>query len=128
MKSAISSIAGLSLALLVGCGKSDAQQAPPPTAGARPSPQASAKVLRANGDLSNLSSAIGMYQSKTGHLPVQLSDLVKNPQASGWRGSADIPKDPWGHAYIYHPGSGDEFKLLSAGPDGTEGTADDISN
>jgi hypothetical protein len=33
--------------------------------------------------------------------------------------------DPWGRPYIYRP-SGNSFILISAGPDGKEGTADDI--
>jgi general secretion pathway protein G len=52
---------------------------------------------------------------------------MKNPGVSGWRGPYlhELPKDPWGHPYIYHR-SGSDFKILSAGPDGQEGTADDI--
>jgi hypothetical protein len=34
-------------------------------------------------------------------------------------------KDPWGRAYVYRP-SGDTFSLSSSGPDGREGTRDDI--
>jgi hypothetical protein len=34
-------------------------------------------------------------------------------------------KDPWGREYVYRP-SGDTFSLSSAGPDGREGTRDDI--
>jgi general secretion pathway protein G len=39
-----------------------------------------------------------------------------------------IPKDPWGNDYVYRaPGTnGADYDLLSAGPDGHEGTADDI--
>jgi glycosyltransferase involved in cell wall biosynthesis len=35
-------------------------------------------------------------------------------------------KDPWGRQYIYRP-SGNSFILISSGPDGREGTPDDIS-
>ncbi len=39
-----------------------------------------------------------------------------------------VPNDPWKHPYIYRvPGNGGKaYDLLSAGPDGSEGTADDI--
>ena len=39
--------------------------------------------------------------------------------------------DPWGNPYIYYyPGkhNPDSYDLLSAGPDGKEGTDDDIGN
>ena len=43
-----------------------------------------------------------------------------------------LPKDPWGHDYIYHPPTGGDggtqYSVISAGPDGQEGTADDIPN
>ncbi|MFO0827948.1 MAG: type II secretion system major pseudopilin GspG [Phycisphaerales bacterium] len=41
------------------------------------------------------------------------------------------PKDGWGHAWIYRNPSqleGMPFDLISIGPDGQEGTEDDISN
>jgi len=42
-----------------------------------------------------------------------------------------VPLDPWGKAYVYRsPGqhNSEDYDLLSTGPDGIEGTADDISN
>jgi general secretion pathway protein G len=40
------------------------------------------------------------------------------------------PVDPWGSACVYHvPGRHNvDYDLLSIGPDGKEGTADDIGN
>ena len=36
-------------------------------------------------------------------------------------------KDPWGHAFVYRaPGMGKPYDLFSLGPDGKEGTPDDI--
>lgn len=40
-------------------------------------------------------------------------------------GVISTEKDPWGYDYIYQ-NSGDSFSLLSAGPDGRQGTADDV--
>jgi hypothetical protein len=37
----------------------------------------------------------------------------------------DHRSDPWGNQYIYRPGE-NSFLVLSAGPDGKEGTADDV--
>jgi general secretion pathway protein G len=42
-----------------------------------------------------------------------------------------MPTDPWHNPYIYYfPGKHNPsgYDLLSAGPDGKEGTADDIGN
>jgi general secretion pathway protein G len=45
----------------------------------------------------------------------------------------DVPKDPWGNPFRYRA-SGDDlhnkdsFDLWSAGPDGKDGTDDDIKN
>ena len=56
---------------------------------------------------------------------------LKNPQK--WTGPyiEKIPEDPWGNAYQYaSPGTHrqDEYDLWSNGPDGQNGTADDIGN
>ncbi len=37
-----------------------------------------------------------------------------------------VPQDPWGHPIIYRK-EGAGFQLISTGPDGLEGTEDDIS-
>ena len=81
--------------------------------------------------------ALQLFEVDNGYLPKGqngLQELVTKPSnAQGWHGPymETIPLDPWGHAYIYecpgkqHPAS---FDLISAGPDGQPGTADDISN
>jgi general secretion pathway protein G len=59
-----------------------------------------------------------------------LNALVTNPgNLPDWKQLMDsIPLDPWGHPYVYRcPGSnGKDYDLLSCGPDGQEGTADDV--
>jgi general secretion pathway protein G len=60
--------------------------------------------------------------------------VVQPTNVTSWRGpylESDIPLDPWGHPYIYeYPGklhpSG--YDIVSMGPDGQLGTADDIYN
>ena len=51
--------------------------------------------------------------------------------AKNWHGPYldKIPADPWGQPYIYYyPGkhSANSYDLLSVGPDGKEGTDDDV--
>jgi general secretion pathway protein G len=37
-----------------------------------------------------------------------------------------LPQDPWGGEYIYRKTGNREWEIVSAGPDGLEGTEDDI--
>src|SRR5690554_455927 len=56
-------------------------------------------------------------------LPDSLEDL-----ATKKRLAESIKPDPWGTPYIYKKLGGREFEIISAGPDLTEGTEDDISS
>jgi len=90
----------------------------------------------AMGDLSNLKTSLGMFETDNGRFPTTaegLGALISRPSAdlTHWEKTLDrssVPMDPWDHPYIYRcPGTnGDDYDLLSAGPDGQEGTADDI--
>ncbi|REK11452.1 MAG: type II secretion system protein GspG [Planctomycetota bacterium] len=69
-------------------------------------------------------------------LVVKPTDLEEEV-AANWAGpyitttSKEAPKDPWGHEYLYEfPSTHDsEYPdIWSAGPDGKEGTEDDIVN
>ncbi len=87
----------------------------------------------------NLSTAIDLYHMDTGSYPTTeqgLQALIAAPSSgpSSWNGpylkKKRIPKDPWGHEYVYvFPGKNntDGFDLSSLGADGTE-SADDITN
>ncbi len=91
-------------------------------------------VPRAPTDIATFRTAIKMFETDIGRYPATLGDLQVQPtNAADWRGpyldTATIPSDPWGHAYVYrYPGlrSTNAYDLLSCGPDGREGTADDI--
>ena len=95
------------------------------------------KVDAARNAVQNLSAAIDLYASDTGRLPTAdegLDALVTAPPTAGaaWHGpylKRGIPNDSWGRPYIYRPGTPTSeagYQVLSAGPDGIEGTADDI--
>ena len=61
-------------------------------------------------------------------LRVQPADLA-NP--AKWRGpyaNKDIPTDPWGNPYQYELVTAEQFRIWSWGPDGIDGSEDDISN
>ena len=90
-----------------------------------------AKQSRALQDITNLKAQLNTFEVDTGSFPTSLDQLRENTtNVQNWHGPYidKLPQDPWGHDYIYHPPTGDstEFQILSAGPDGQEGTADDI--
>ena len=90
---------------------------------------------------SNLSTALDLYHMDSSQYPTTeqgLSALLTAPTASPvpaqWNGpylkKKKIPKDPWGHDYVYvSPGTHnpDSYDLSSWGPDGVE-SSDDITN
>jgi general secretion pathway protein G len=81
-----------------------------------------------------IKSALGNYEVDNGFYPKSLQDLLQPPgNAKNWHGPYldKIPVDPWNNPYIYYfPGKHNQnsYDLLSAGPDGKEGTDDDIVN
>lgn len=102
--------------------------------GSGPAPVASAVV-----QIAAFKAALITFAEDTGHYPDKakgLAQLLQQPQGTtNWHGpyldSDTIPKDPWGHDYIYEvPGrhNTNSFDLMSPGPDGRPGTKDDIAN
>ena len=94
-----------------------------------------ARATSASADVNGgISTALNLYEVDNGVFPKSLQDLIQQPaDARNWRGPyiAKLPMDAWGHSYVYYyPGRQNpkSFDLLSMGPDGTEGTDDDIRN
>jgi general secretion pathway protein G len=94
-----------------------------------------ARVIAAHTDINGgIKSALGQYEVDNGFYPKSLQDLLVQPgNARNWHGPYldSIPVDPWGNKYIYYyPGKHNPagYDLLSVGPDGREGTEDDIGN
>jgi general secretion pathway protein G len=89
-----------------------------------------ARITAARAQMSNLSTALGMYKLDTSTFPTTeqgLQALRVAPDATPlWKGPylpQDVPLDPWGHPYIYtFPGEhGDEPDIVSLGADGAPG-------
>lgn len=99
-----------------------------------------ARVSTAKMDITgNISVALDLYELDNGRFPTSeqgLSALMTRPSSSpvptNWNGPylKRKPLDPWGNEYKYAcPGThSNDYDLYSLGPDGTDGTADDISN
>ena len=86
-----------------------------------------ARKEKARADLANLTSAVEHYYVRVGHLPDDLRALLEyRPPLLKLRA---VPKDPWDHEYVLVLGETvHDWQVVSHGPDGMEGTDDDISS
>jgi general secretion pathway protein G len=93
-----------------------------------------ARITAAHADLSSIKTALDAFEVDNGFYPKSLQDLIQQPgNAKNWHGPYldKLPVDPWQNPYVYYyPGkhSPNGYDLLSVGPDGKEGTDDDIGN
>ena len=86
-----------------------------------------AKITRARADIEGLQGALGTYKLDNGTFPTTEQGLqalrLKPADLNQWNGPylpKDVPKDPWGHEYVYkYPGEhGDEPDIICYGADG----------
>jgi general secretion pathway protein G len=99
---------------------------------------AGSKVKAARTQLNAFESAIDIYQLDIGTYPTTQQGLAALrvappdlPDPSKWTVpylKKDIPLDPWGNQYYYELVSPTQYKIYSAGPDGTTNTTDDVVN
>ena len=96
-----------------------------------------AKISSAITQIASFKTAISMYNSDVSSFPATLDSLISAGEDAKqkWHGpyldgTDVVPKDPWGNPYVYkHPGEhSPDFDIVSAGPDGQMGTADDIQS
>ena len=97
-----------------------------------------ARITQARTQIEGFRSALQMYEMHNDRFPTTeqgLSALVTEPSTNpppNWRGPyiETIPDDPWGNPYQYRsPGQdGRDYEIVSYGPDGIEGTDDDIKS
>ncbi len=96
-----------------------------------------ARITTAKASLKALHSAVNQFRMDTGRFPTedeQLMALIEQPsdvetwEPGGYLETTEIPKDGWGHEFIYelYPESGKQFVIRSNGPDKEEGTEDDL--
>ena len=88
-------------------------------------------VVRAEHSVSSLAEALGRFKFHCGVYPTAEEGLAalanKYSTHAGWIGPyvEKINPDPWKRPYVYEP-TNDPPVVLSLGPDGKRGTADDI--
>ena len=89
-----------------------------------------ARITAARAQINSFMTALGTYKLDTGVFPTTEQGLqalrVKPQDVNQWNGPympQDIPKDPWGHDYVYKfPGEhGDEPDVICYGGDGQPG-------
>lgn len=91
-----------------------------------------ARIAAAQADIfSNISTALDLYELDNGKYPDSLDELLKKTTEGKGPYLKRSPQDPWKKAYKYKsPGAHntEDYDLYSLGPDGQEGTSDDIGN
>ncbi|MEM1267668.1 MAG: type II secretion system major pseudopilin GspG [Pseudomonadota bacterium] len=94
-----------------------------------------AKETVAAAQIRSFMTALDSYLIDTGRFPTTeegLDALRRDPGEPAWNGpylSKDVPRDPWGAAYVYRaPGRSGGYEILSFGADGLEGGAGDASD
>ncbi|MHC4508722.1 MAG: type II secretion system major pseudopilin GspG [Planctomycetota bacterium] len=96
-----------------------------------------AKLITTKANLKMLHAAVNQFRMDTGRFPAEdlgLIELIEQPsdvtryEEGGYLETTELPRDGWGHDFIYElfPESGKQFAIRSAGPDGEEGTEDDL--
>lgn len=87
-----------------------------------------ARLTKAQTDVRLIADGVRSYRAKNGKLPESL-EVIATKDERGRSELEELPKDPWGNDYILREGDrpGD-WEVISWGPDGSEGTEDDISS
>ncbi|MEO2083478.1 MAG: type II secretion system major pseudopilin GspG [Desulfurobacteriaceae bacterium] len=93
-----------------------------------------AKVTTTQVQMKNIEQALKLYKLHNSFFPTTdqgLKALVEKPEIEpipkNWKGPYmdKVPQDAWGNEFIYIS-DGKHFTLISPGPDGEEGTEDDL--
>jgi len=90
-----------------------------------------ANIDAARGQIGLMLNACDYYRLHMNDYPASLDQLIVNPGAgTKWAGpyldTDKLPKDPWGHEYVYEYQPGGKPIIFSMGPDGQANTADDV--
>ncbi len=96
-----------------------------------------ARITTTKANLKVLHDAVNQFRMDTDQYPSEdmgLLDLVEQPPdipnwpLGGYLETTDLPKDGWGNDFYFqlYPESGKPFVIISFGPDGEEGTEDDL--
>ncbi|MGD2094397.1 MAG: type II secretion system major pseudopilin GspG [Phycisphaerales bacterium] len=96
-----------------------------------------ARITVTKSNLKALHAAVNQFKMDTARFPTEdegLMALIEQPsdvtvwEPGGYLETTELPLDGWGHEFIYEvfPGGDRQFQIRSMGPDGEEGTEDDL--
>ncbi len=96
-----------------------------------------ARLTTTKANLKALAAAVNQFRMDTARFPTEdegLLALIEQPsdvetwEPGGYLETTEVNKDGWGNEFIYelYPESGKQFVIRSMGPDGEEGTEDDL--
>lgn len=108
---------------------SNPKPTPPPTEAAEePTSPAEDAVAVTRGALDRVATRLLVFQLDRGTYPDALKQLSEpSPNyPEGYLDGQALPGDGWGRPLSYRKGPDGEYKLWSVGPDGVNGTADDV--
>jgi len=98
--------------------------------------QKNANKSAAQSQIGLLEGAVQFYALNVGTCPTTQQGLLALREAPSdlknaakWAGpylAKELPIDPWGQPYQYEQISAEEFKIWSNGPDGQQGSEDDV--
>lgn len=96
------------------------------------------KIKTTQAQIATFGQAISLFEMECSGYPSSLEDLVKAPTTKckdfpkeGYLQKQEIPQDAWNNDYNYRkPGTHNpnSYDLWSSGPDGEDGSSDDITN
>ncbi len=86
-----------------------------------------ARAKTAQTSAKTIHDAIKLYYTTNGKLPDTLEDLISEDEG-GRSYLESLEPDPWGNDFILRGDTSRDFEVISMGPDGSEGTEDDISS
>lgn len=88
-----------------------------------------ARIQTAKSNCASFANSVRLYRTTKGRLPDSLEMLNSDEQKGKPWYLESLPKDPWDNAYELREGdSRDDWEVVSAGPDLSMGTEDDVSN
>lgn len=83
-----------------------------------------ANIRTAQMEVQQLESMVENYYMTT--TPNQLPDNLEQLTEGSAPLTEEVPDDPWGNDYVYQRHGDRDFEIYSPGPDGVEGTEEDV--
>jgi general secretion pathway protein G len=86
-----------------------------------------ANITATRGNIDVIGKAVELYRINFNKMPASLQDLTKESEDIE-APLRDIPVDAWGNAFQFKREGKFRYEIRSAGPDGSMGTDDDLTN